>query len=176
MVRAGWAFPRRDFTPYDAERFAELCAVEKEAREAKKGAWAGTFDIPFVQKDGSRDKVALVSCPEFPVTAISAADRVSKTDDDLPWLLRVLSALLTPAIAALAAVIAWAQWRAVRRREVMELFDRRLEIYEGISKVISEVVSSGTVLNETALAFARATSKIDLFFWARGEDIPEPHQ
>jgi endonuclease YncB( thermonuclease family) len=131
IVRAGWAFPRRDFRPHDPERFAELCGVEKEAREAKRGEWAGTFDIPFVRKTGSRDKVPFVSCPEFPNRdrrnrAPSERAEQEPSGDVLPHWVRLLTALLTPAIALLAVVIGWAQWRTTKRREVMELFERRM--------------------------------------------------
>ena len=84
LVRAGWAFPRRDFKPHDPDRFAELCTIEKEAREAKRGAWSGTFEIPFVQKGGGRGKkkVADVVCPGFPIAITAGAPSLSVDPSD----------------------------------------------------------------------------------------------
>jgi hypothetical protein len=105
IVRAGWAFPRRDFKPHDPTRFAELCGVENEAYEAKRGAWSGTFEIPFVQKHGAKEKVAFVSCPGFPVaTAVVEPGEPSKSrgnadeseNTEVSRWVEVLSALLAP--------------------------------------------------------------------------------
>ena len=183
LVRAGWAFPRRDFKPYDSDRFAELCAVEKEAREAKRGAWSGTFEIPFVQKGGGRGKkkMADVVCPDFPIAAITSATSLSldpieespsaaaaDSRDDVPLWTRVLAALLTPAVAILALVIAWAQWRAVRRREVMELFERRLSIYEALRHVMGQIIRHGTVTDQNLYDFLAGTDRARFLF---GQDV-----
>jgi hypothetical protein len=124
MVRAGWAFPRGDFTPHDPKRFAELCSIEKEAREAKRGAWSGTFDIPFVQKGGGRrkTKVADVTCPGFPVaTAVAKsgeprklrahADEGKRGPDESEfwwnWSIAAVSALATLAAVIVALFGNW---------------------------------------------------------------------
>ena len=176
LIRAGWAFPRRDFLEEDQDRFMELCAAEKEARDAKRGAWAGTFEIPFVHKNGTGAKVWFVSCPEFPVVT-AAAEPASNTesaesvtsvaethDADLPRWVQLLSALLTPAIALLAAVIAWAQWRAVRRREGMELFERRMATYDALRRVLANVVQHGSVTDAEFGAFQAASDRVRFLF------------
>jgi endonuclease YncB( thermonuclease family) len=96
MVRAGWAFPRRDFKPHDPDRFAELCAVEKQARDAKHGAWAGSFELPYVQKRGTKE-LSKIACTEI---ASRAAEEPSSTAEKV-W-------LGTEAVAALLGGLAGA--------------------------------------------------------------------
>ena len=79
MVSAGWAFPRRDFRPHDPERFDILCDVEAGAREAKRGAWAGSFDIPIIQKG---EEVSDIAC--FENSSPEAEEPSSVTDKS--WL------------------------------------------------------------------------------------------
>jgi uncharacterized protein YbjT (DUF2867 family) len=161
------------------------CAVEKEAREAKRGAWGGTFEIPFVQKGGGRGKkkVADVVCPDFPIVITAGTPSLSvdpseespavvapNASDDMSSWTRLLAALLTPAIAILALVIAWAQWRLVRRREVIELFERRLSIYDAIRRVIGQIIPSGTVTDRNLHDFIAGSDRARFLF---GQDVIE---
>lgn len=62
MVRSGWAFVRPDFI--DGEREKELCAIEAEARSAKRGLWAGSFEQrPYFWKGGRKKTLVQISCP-----------------------------------------------------------------------------------------------------------------
>jgi endonuclease YncB( thermonuclease family) len=62
LVRAGWAFVRPDFL--DGAREAQLCAIEAEARAAKRGMWAGSWDQrPYFWKGGKRKTLVQISCP-----------------------------------------------------------------------------------------------------------------
>ena len=148
--------------------------MEKEAREAKRGAWSGSFDIPFVQKRGAKEKVSLVSCPDFPIErVVDRADPpqltgATKDGGDLPLWIKILTAMLAPAIACLAAVIAWAQWRVVRRREIMELFERRIAIYEALRNVVGGIVPTGKVTDTDLHDFVVAGDRARFLF---GDDI-----
>ncbi len=51
---------------------------------------------------------------------------------------QTLAALLTPTIAAVAIVIAFLQWRTAHQKVVMDLFERRLNIYDETNKVVAE--------------------------------------
>ena len=82
----------------------------------------------------------------------------------LPVWVQYLQAFSTPAIAVLAIVIGVAQWRTAHQRAVLDLFDRRMEIYEAISHVIGGVVGSGTVPTCVANEFARTRHRVDLLF------------
>lgn len=51
-------------------------------------------------------------------------------------MIETLSALLTPTIAAVAIVIAFMQWRTAHQKVVLDLFDRRLGIYDGVINAV----------------------------------------
>ena len=57
----------------------------------------------------------------------------------LPMWVQYLQALSTPAIALLALVIGVAQWRTSHQRAVLDLFERRMAIFDAISGVIGGV-------------------------------------
>jgi endonuclease YncB( thermonuclease family) len=62
MLRSGWAFVRPDFL--SAERAARLCAIEAEARLAKRGMWAGRWhERPYFRKGGTNKTLVEISCP-----------------------------------------------------------------------------------------------------------------
>jgi endonuclease YncB( thermonuclease family) len=62
MVRSGWVFVRPDFL--SAERASRLCAIEAEARLAKRGMWAGSWQLrPYFRKGGTRKTLVEISCP-----------------------------------------------------------------------------------------------------------------
>lgn len=48
----------------------------------------------------------------------------------LPTWIQVLQALLTPAIGLGVGVIAFLQWRTAHQKVILDLFDRRLRVYE----------------------------------------------
>lgn len=82
----------------------------------------------------------------------------------MPVWVQVLNALSVPFIAALAAVIGLAQWRTAQQRAVLDVFDKRWEIYTRLREVVSEVVSHGTVGNETSTRFIRAADGVHFLF------------
>jgi endonuclease YncB( thermonuclease family) len=64
IVRVGWAHVRPDFIPRKAARITELCAIEAEARDSKRGMWAGKFELPYCRKGGKKPREQ-VTCPEW---------------------------------------------------------------------------------------------------------------
>ena len=72
---------------------------------------------------------------------------------DVPAWIQVLQALLTPAIAIAVGVIGFLQWRTAHQKVVLDLFDRRLAVYDGVvnsvtghfSKLESPTLRSDTV-------------------------------
>lgn len=87
LVRQGWAV---DFSRYSKGKYA---AVEKEARDAKRGLWAGTFDMPWDwragQKSGSRPVgllAPLVTQSTLPTTtATSCKSALTCRDAVILW-------------------------------------------------------------------------------------------
>ena len=59
--------------------------------------------------------------------------------NQVPLWVSYLQALATPAIALLAAVIAWGQWRTTQQKFVQDLFDRRFAVFMDVRKIASEV-------------------------------------
>lgn len=64
-----------------------------------------------------------------------------------------LSALLVPTVAILGALIAYRQWRTAQNRLKLDLFDRRLVVYEAARDYISSVMTSGKTTNEKEFEF-----------------------
>jgi hypothetical protein len=95
-------------------------------------------------------------------------DHWDQMPSQMPLWVQILQALLTPVVAGLAVVIAWAQWRVVRRREVMELFERRVAIYEALRKVIGQVIPTGKVTDKDLHDFVVATDRTRFLF---GDDV-----
>lgn len=64
--------------------------------------------------------------------------------DHFPWqaagLTDVLSALLTPLIAAIAVYIAYRQFRVERLRLQHELYERRLKVYRAVQSFLSDIM------------------------------------
>jgi len=82
----------------------------------------------------------------------------------LPKWVLYLQALLTPAIALLAVVIGYVQWRTANQRAVLDVFEKRFEIYQGARAAITEVVTKGTVQPQAHIDFLRATDKAQFLF------------
>jgi hypothetical protein len=79
-----------------------------------------------------------------------------------------LSPYLAPAIALLAAVIAWAQWHTARSKLVLDLFNQRLEVYNNVSAVMGRVMREGTATTEDTIDVARQGDKARFLF---GDDV-----
>lgn len=69
--------------------------------------------------------------------------------EELPFWLRVLqalgpiaNALATVAIAGVASLIAWRQWAVANDKLVLDLFDKRFEVYRAASKFHHDVLAA----------------------------------
>lgn len=63
------------------------------------------------------------------------------------WL-QYLAALLTPLVAALGIWIAFNQWKTARMKLKLDLFDKRVVVYETVQRVVSEAVISDHFTDE----------------------------
>jgi hypothetical protein len=82
----------------------------------------------------------------------------------LPVWLQYVQAFATIVIALLALVIAFGQWRTAHQRVVLDLFERRMEVYDAITRVTNEILQRGDTPQEMIDEFARATARVDLLF------------
>jgi hypothetical protein len=68
-----------------------------------------------------------------------------------------LAALLTPTIAVFGATIAYRQWRIAQNKLKLDLFERRLVIYEAARGYISSVMTSGKTSQIKEMEFLSGT-------------------
>jgi hypothetical protein len=79
-----------------------------------------------------------------------------------------LGPYIAPAIALLAAVIAWAQWHTARSKLVLDLFNHRMEVYTGVRKVMARVMMHGTADIEDIANFSGPQDQARFLF---GDDV-----
>jgi hypothetical protein len=82
----------------------------------------------------------------------------------LPEWVLYLQALSTPAIAVLAAVIGFMQWRTAHQRAVLDLFEKRYELYTAVRSVIAEVIAHGRADNKIQFDYLRAIERAPFLF------------
>lgn len=63
---------------------------------------------------------------------------VEATKDQSVWL-QYLSGLTTPVLAAFGIWIAWSQWKTARMKLKLDLFDKRIVVYEAVRKAIGNL-------------------------------------
>jgi hypothetical protein len=61
--------------------------------------------------------------------------------EELPYWLKVLSALSTPAIAVLGIAIAWGQWATARSKLILDLYEHRRKIYDAFDDQIQVIMT-----------------------------------
>jgi len=74
-------------------------------------------------------------------------------------LVPVLSALLTPIIAIIAAYIACQQWRTNRNKLKLDLFDRRFAVYDAARNLVRDVLTQAHLSDEQLLTFRAKTGE-----------------
>lgn len=65
--------------------------------------------------------------------------------NEVPAWIQVLQALLTPAIALGVGIIAFLQWRTAHQKVLLDLFERRLKIYDAVISAVDQFSNSGPV-------------------------------
>jgi hypothetical protein len=87
---------------------------------------------------------------------------------NLPYWLQLLQGLAVPAIALLAATIGLLQWYTAHRRAMLDLFDRRMEVYSDIRSVIDQITASGKCTYEANFDYLRVIDRATFLF---GRDV-----
>jgi hypothetical protein len=83
---------------------------------------------------------------------------------DLPTWVHYLSALGTPIVALMVAVIAFLQWRTAHQHVVLQLFERRAAMIDELLRIVAEIRSQGKVSNEDSDRFNRASKGTGFLF------------
>ena len=74
----------------------------------------------------------------------------------LPIWMQYLTASSTPIIALMVAMIAFAQWRTAHQRMILDLFQRRMDLIDLVSRAASTILIEGALRNENVDGFLRA--------------------
>jgi hypothetical protein len=83
----------------------------------------------------------------------------------LPYWMQMLQALAVPAIALLAAVIGYFQWRTAHNRVVIDLFDRRMKIFTDCRDILQPIIASPSVTTtQDGIKFLRASADAGFLF------------
>ncbi|WP_182851873.1 hypothetical protein [Metapseudomonas otitidis] len=78
--------------------------------------------------------------------------------------LTIFSGLLTPIIAALGITIAYRQWRTAHDKLRLDLFEKRLEVYDAIDLFVRKSALKHTDKEELAIVFFEAMKKARWLF------------
>ncbi|NRF12276.1 hypothetical protein [Agrobacterium pusense] len=81
-----------------------------------------------------------------------------------------MSAWATTIISGLVLVVAFMQWRTAHQKVMLDLFDRRLEIYRQVWEAVGSVVRSGRGDSKSELAIMQAADKAMFLF---GRDVSD---
>lgn len=84
----------------------------------------------------------------------------------VPVWIQVLQALLTPAIAVAVGVIAFMQWRTAHQKVVLDLFDRRLKVYNELEEIAAEIEINRAVTDQAAARSRQAFLQAKFLFGA----------
>lgn len=82
----------------------------------------------------------------------------------------VSSGLLTPVIAIIATYIAWQQWKGNELKLKLERYEKRLNIYQEVVKMLSRIMRDADAKLEDLMAFRANTAEADFLF---GPEIPQ---
>ena len=67
-------------------------------------------------------------------------------------------------VALFAANIAYRQWRTSHERVILDLFERRMAIYESVRAVIAEITREGTADGSSVFRYVKAADRLGLLF------------
>jgi hypothetical protein len=89
----------------------------------------------------------------------------------LPFWIQLLQALAVPAIALLAVVIGYFQWRTAQQKVVLDLFDRRIATYTALRDIVAKVMASSSAATpDNSFKFLEALDRAEFLF---GPEVTE---
>ncbi|MER8581727.1 hypothetical protein NKG95_24060 [Mesorhizobium sp. M1423] len=88
--------------------------------------------------------------------------------NNLPQWVQILQALLTPVIALAVGFIAYRQWRTAHSRLVLDLFEKRLAVYERTRRAVSVVNTHGKASPDAEADLLAAMNSAEFLF---GKDV-----
>ena len=82
----------------------------------------------------------------------------------LDAVLRISQGLLTPVVAAIAAYIAWQQYAVNRDKLKLDLYHKRLNVYQALSQFIGSIMVHGDLKYEALRDFDSGRAEADFVF------------
>jgi len=82
----------------------------------------------------------------------------------LPLWVQWTEFIATLFIALFAANITYRQWRTAHERVVLDLFEKRMAVYESVRAVIAEITRERTADGSTVLRYVKAADRLGLLF------------
>ncbi len=79
-------------------------------------------------------------------------------------MIEISKGLLTPIIAVIATYIAWQQWKVNKQKLKLELYDRRLAIYEEVMQILSIILRDADASFDDLLKYRTSVSEADFLF------------
>jgi hypothetical protein len=80
----------------------------------------------------------------------------------------VLQALMVPAIGIFAGLIAYMQWRTAHQKVMLDLFDKRLRVYNLVGEAVRSVITSGEMKRSASATLGEAMEVATFLY---GNDI-----
>jgi hypothetical protein len=87
---------------------------------------------------------------------------------DVPIWIQTLQALATPVIGIGVGVVGFLQWRTAHQKVVLDLFEKRLAVYNLVRTSVARIITSGKVTNDSDFPMLEAINASTFLF---GEDI-----
>ena len=78
--------------------------------------------------------------------------------------LSLFSGLLTPLIAIITIYIAWRQWKTSQDKLTLEKYDRRLQIYKEVAKILTKILRDADISYEDLAVFRTSVFEADFVF------------
>jgi hypothetical protein len=110
------------------------------------------------------------NAPDDPIKLNCIVDRVSPCCEkevlmsQLPIWAQWTQLAIAGGIAVFAAFIAYRQWLTAHQRVVLDLFERRMAVYDDARKVIGEIIREGAASTALFFRYGQATDRLGLLF------------
>jgi hypothetical protein len=91
---------------------------------------------------------------------------VAAVEDDVMSIAPIIQALTTLVLGIVAALIAWRQWRTSQDRVVLDLFERRFQVFQELGRAISAAFNKLNPEASDLANFDVATEKARFLFGA----------
>ena len=98
------------------------------------------------------------------------AQKITQAAQADPHWTAYLSALLVPVIAVFGAWIAYRQWRTAQNKLKLDLFDKRMAVYDAVREVLGFIASHGKITPGEQLKYM---SGIRSAKWLFNQDVAE---